>query len=56
MNHQEGNTERFFWVLANGGDLEATNLAGQTPIDRARQVRNQVMVHAIEALKSAANG
>ena len=55
MNHQEGNAERFAWVLANGGDLEAVNLAGQTPMDRARLVGNQVIVEAIEALKSAAN-
>ena len=55
MNHQEGNAERFAWVLANGGDLEAVNLAGQTPMDRARLVGNKVIVEAIEALKSAAN-
>ena len=50
MNSKEGNSERLAWVLANGGNPSALNLAGESSLDRARNTGNQSLIPALEAL------
>jgi ankyrin repeat protein len=48
MNSKDGNIERYEWVLALGGDPEAVNTAGQTPLDRARVTGNAALLAALQ--------
>jgi ankyrin repeat protein len=46
MNTKPGGSERLAFALAAGCDPSAVNNKGETPLDRARRMRNQPMIDA----------
>ncbi|MEM1436716.1 MAG: ankyrin repeat domain-containing protein [Pseudomonadota bacterium] len=50
INTKPGNTERLAWVLARGGDPQAVNSLGETPLDRARATGNLALAAELSAL------
>ena len=51
MNTNPGGSERLAFALAAGFDPASVNRKGQTPLDRARRMRNRPMIDALTKLK-----
>lgn len=51
MNTNPGGSERLAFALAAGCDPASVNRKGETPLDRARRMRNRPMIDALAELK-----
>ena len=52
MNSKDGNMSRYDWALRLGGDADAQNDAGETPLDRARITGNTSLLRVLEARRA----